>query len=265
MRLKLTLATRSGLVKKVARSVKIWQKAKQVDMRSTAEHVANIRDVFAINMSDLASILGVARPTVYAWLSGQEPKAEAVIIIQRLSHAADKFSQANIPRLDQLIYRPILNGRSLLDTLKSGEDPVRVLASLKAVADKEAQTRCEPKGAGKHLRSLVDVLGESSAANCDRPGAAALNELTVQEAADLINVSLAFLVKQMEAGEIPFTRSGGYRQIKPQDLMDYKERIDRLRDAALDELAEIGQELERSGTTRPLQGLYVQGAATDRP
>jgi DNA-binding transcriptional regulator YiaG len=139
-------------------------RAKQVDMRSPAEHVANIRDVFAVNMSDLASILGVTRPTVYAWLSGQEPKGEAVILIQRLSHAADKFNQANITRLDRLVHRPILNGRSLLDILKSNEDPAAALADLKVIADKEAQTRREPKGGGKHLRSLDDVLGEFSVA-----------------------------------------------------------------------------------------------------
>jgi hypothetical protein len=138
--------------------------ANQLDMRSPAEHVANIRDVFAVNMSDLASILGITRPTVYAWLSGQEPKGEAVILIQRLSHAADKFNQANITRLDRLVHRPILNGRSLLDILKSDEDPVAALAVLKVIADKEAQTRREPKGVGKHLRSLDDVLGESSIA-----------------------------------------------------------------------------------------------------
>jgi DNA-binding transcriptional regulator YiaG len=139
-------------------------RAKQLDMRSPAEHVANIRDVFAVTMSDLASILGVTRPTVYAWLSGQEPKGEAVILIQRLSHAADKFNQANITRLDRLVYRPILNGRSLLDILKSNEDPAAALADLKVIADKEAQTRREPKGGGKHLRSLDDVLGEFSVA-----------------------------------------------------------------------------------------------------
>jgi len=143
-------------------------RAKQVDVRSPAEHVANIRDVFAMNMSDLASVLGVTRPTVYAWLAGQEPKGEAVIRIQQLSCAADKFNQANIIRLDKLVHRPILNGRSLLDILKTDEDPIAALATLKAIADKEAQTRCEPKGAGKHLRSLDDVLGESSVAIDER-------------------------------------------------------------------------------------------------
>jgi DNA-binding transcriptional regulator YiaG len=143
-------------------------RARQVDMRSPAEHVANIRDVFAVNMSDLASVLGVTRPTVYAWLAGQEPKGEAVIRIQQLSCAADKFNQANIIRLDKLVHRPILNGRSLLDMLKTDEDPVAALATLKVIADKEAQTRREPKGAGKHLRSLDDVLGESSVAIYER-------------------------------------------------------------------------------------------------
>ncbi len=137
-------------------------KAKQVDMRSPAEHVANIRDVFAVNMSDLASVLGVTRPTVYAWLAGQEPKGEAVIRIQQLSRVADQFNQANIIRLDKLVHRPILNGRSLLDLLKTDEDPIAALSTLKAIADREAQTRCVPKGAGKHLKSLDDVLCESS-------------------------------------------------------------------------------------------------------
>ncbi|MDB9372058.1 hypothetical protein [Nodularia sphaerocarpa] len=137
-------------------------RAKQVDMRSPSENVANIRDVFSINMSDLASVLGVTRPTVYAWLAGQEPKEEAAIRIQQLSRTADKFNEANIVRLDKLVHRPILNGRSLLDILKANEDPIAVLPALKAIADKEAKTRHESKGSSKHLRSLDDVLSESS-------------------------------------------------------------------------------------------------------
>ncbi len=138
------------------------------DMRSPADHLANIRDVFAINMSDLASVLGVTRPTVYAWLEGQQPKSEAVRRIQKLSRAADKFNQANIIRLDKLIHRPILSGRSLLDILKTDEDLVVAIGILKEIADKEAHTRREPKGSGQSLRSLEDVLGEFSVPTCER-------------------------------------------------------------------------------------------------
>jgi transcriptional regulator with XRE-family HTH domain len=142
--------------------------AKNGDMRSPAEHVANIRDVLGINMSDLASVLGVTRPTAYAWLEGQEPKTEAVTHIQRLSRVADEINRANIIRLDKLVHRPILNGRSLLDILKTDEDPVAALTILKAVADKEERTRRETKGSGKNLRSLDDVLSEFSVAIDER-------------------------------------------------------------------------------------------------
>jgi transcriptional regulator with XRE-family HTH domain len=142
--------------------------AKNGDMRSPAEHVANIRDVLVINMSDLASVLGVTRPTVYAWLEGQEPKAEAVTHIQRLSRVADEINRANIIRLDKLVHRPILNGRSFLDILKTDDYSLEALSTLKALADKEERTRREPKGSGKNLRSLDDVLSESSVAIYER-------------------------------------------------------------------------------------------------
>jgi len=142
--------------------------AKQVEMRSPADFVKNIRDVLGINMSDLASLLGVTRPTAYSWLQGQEPKPEAVIHIQRLSRMADEIKEANVIRLDKLVHRPILKGLSLLDIVKTDGDIVKALATLKAVANKEERTRREPKGSGKNLRSLDDVLGESSVATYER-------------------------------------------------------------------------------------------------
>lgn len=135
---------------------------KNVDTRSPADLVATIRDGFAITMSDLATVLGVSRPTAYAWLEGQEPKPEAMMRIQRLSRAADEFNRANITRLDKLVHRPILNGRSLLDLLKADKDPLLALSKLKEIGEKEALTRRESKGSGKHLRSLDDVSSESS-------------------------------------------------------------------------------------------------------
>jgi DNA-binding transcriptional regulator YiaG len=136
--------------------------AKNVDTRSPADLVATIRDGFAISMSDLAAVLGVSRPTAYAWLEGQEPKPEAMMRIQGLSRAADEFSRANITRLDKLVHRPILDGRSLLDLLKADEDPLLALSKLREIGEKEALTRRESKGSGKHLRSLDDVSSESS-------------------------------------------------------------------------------------------------------
>jgi hypothetical protein len=136
-----------------------YSATEKIDIRSTAEHIANIRDVFAINMSDLAKVLTATRPTVYSWLDGQEPnKPEMVKHIQQLSRFADVFDQAKIQRLDRLLQRPILEGRSLLDILKANEDPLVALPLLKEIGDKEAQTRRKSKGSGKNLRSIFLYL-----------------------------------------------------------------------------------------------------------
>jgi transcriptional regulator with XRE-family HTH domain len=165
--------TKAWVIELVKPKISKWKKPEEndeqeVDTRSPAEHVANIRDVFAINMSDFASVLGVTRLTAYAWLEGQEPNPETVMHIQRLSRAADAFDRANIERLDELLRRPISGGCSLLDMLKADEDLSEALATLKTIAEKEAQTRREPKGSGKHLRSLDDVLDEPSVAIYER-------------------------------------------------------------------------------------------------
>jgi DNA-binding transcriptional regulator YiaG len=139
-----------------------------VDTRSPAEHVANIRDALEISMSDLASLLGVTRPTAYAWIEGQEPKIESVRQIEQLSRMADEINRANITRIDKLVHRPISDGRSLIDLLRTGQNLTDCLATLKLISKKEAKTRQESKGSGRNLRSLDDVLDEFSIVVEDR-------------------------------------------------------------------------------------------------
>ncbi|AFY96843.1 hypothetical protein [Chamaesiphon minutus] len=132
------------------------------DTRSPAEHVANIRDVFGVSMSDLAVILGVTRPIAYAWLDGNEPKQEFIITrIRQLSSIANRVKGMNIERMDKLIHRNILNGESLFDLLRTDKDPAILIQSLKEISEKEARTRQESKSSGKHHRSLDEISSES--------------------------------------------------------------------------------------------------------
>jgi excisionase family DNA binding protein len=89
------------------------------------------------------------------------------------------------------------------------------------------------------LRAAVDVLVHGEAVAIPPVN----NELTTQEAADILNVSRQYLVRLLDQGKIPFSRTGTHRRIKFGDLIEYKRRRDADRRNELDELTRLSQEL----------------------
>lgn len=58
-------------------------------------------------------------------------------------------------------------------------------------------------------------------------------DLTTQQAADLLNVSRQYLVRLVDDGRLPSTRTGRHRRLKLADVMAFKASRDRARKASL--------------------------------
>ncbi|MGH1606236.1 helix-turn-helix domain-containing protein [Yersinia proxima] len=106
--------------------------SKDVDLRTIAQHLGNIRQVLSPSMSELAKDLGITRQALYKWLSGENQPDDEVKtkFIVTLSNIADEFSKANISDAKLLIKMKAFDGLSLMNLVANGEDwhrPVMVL------------------------------------------------------------------------------------------------------------------------------------------
>lgn len=74
-------------------------------------------------------------------------------------------------------------------------------------------------------------------------------EMTTQQAAEFLNVSRPYLLRQLETGKIGYRIVSRHRRIALSDLIEYKKRRDAERELALEELARMTQELGEDEVT----------------
>lgn len=128
---------------------------------------------------------------------------------------------------------------------KVASESSRILASLTArdgqlkVQLEDGQTIVLPHGAARLLSHLLTEMGRGNAVTLIPVHA----ELTTQEAADYVNVSRPYLIRLLETGQLKFRKIGTHRRIKFVDLKIYKERVEKEREDAMNELAAQAQEL----------------------
>ena len=102
----------------------------------------------------------------------------------------------------------------------------------------EGKTLELPRSVFFLLERVVEVLANGDAITV----VPVHRELTTQQAANMLNVSRQYLVRLLDNGELPFSRTGTHRRIRFQDLLTYKKRRDRKRLDSLDELTRLSQE-----------------------
>lgn len=145
------------------------------------------------------------------------------------------MSTSELMRLDSP--SEIEQARASSRTLSKYADAERVRLTLQASNGKTDELILP----GAVLQVLLDALAQMAQGN-----AVSLlpvhQELSTQDAANLLNVSRPFLVGLLEQGRIPFHKVGTHRRVLLRDVLAYRERIDRERTQALDELAEVSQQ-----------------------
>jgi len=96
-----------------------------------------------------------------------------------------------------------------------------------------------PRAATRLIQHLLTEMGRGNAVTLIPIHA----ELSTQEAADYLNVSRPYLIRLLESGRIPFHKVGTHRRVRFEELMRYKDILEKKRRAAMDELAAQAQKM----------------------
>lgn len=121
----------------LAKESKIREIEKRLDVRTSVEHIENIREILNPSMTDLAAVFGVSRQAVYKWISrDSEPEPATQSKVRMLSRVADQLRAANVERAGSLVKMKAFDGRSLMDLVKLGISDSEHISALIAEAAK---------------------------------------------------------------------------------------------------------------------------------
>ncbi|MGH1448792.1 MAG: helix-turn-helix domain-containing protein [Pseudomonadaceae bacterium] len=110
-------------------------KSSKIDARSPQQHLANIKTIFALPISEIAHALGVTRQSVYKWISASAvPDDDNLKKLEDLSKVADKFASAGFDRAGALLSVKVSGEHSVLELLALGKSVHEYIPGLLAEA-----------------------------------------------------------------------------------------------------------------------------------
>jgi excisionase family DNA binding protein len=125
-------------------------------------------------------------------------------------------------------------GRQLARMLPEGQRPLRLVTE-----NNQHEMISIPPGAVRLFLDVLTQLGQGRGVTILPKKA----ELTTQEVADFLNVSRPYVVKLIDSGALPARTVGTRRRVAFHDLIKFDEADRKRRRAALNEIAQIDQEL----------------------
>jgi len=109
--------------------------------RSAAEDLARVKAVFDPSVTDLASLFGVSRQTIYNWQAGQPLAEENEARLERLVLAADIIAAHGFAKNHGVLRRPLAGGKSFFALVKDGRDSEDAARVLVETLQRELQQR----------------------------------------------------------------------------------------------------------------------------
>jgi excisionase family DNA binding protein len=111
--------------------------------------------------------------------------------------------------------------------------------ALSEVVGPRGQRLHLPDSVRQLLGALIVELAKGNAVSIVSRG----REITTQEAADLLNVSRPYLVKLVDAGQLPCRRVGNRRRVPLEAVLAYRARELQRQEALLSNLTQEAQEM----------------------
>lgn len=106
----------------------------------TVEQLGDLRSVFGLNVSELAAILRVQRPTVYQWLKGGALRPKNAKRLGELHNLAVKYRDKGLGSVARYLHAPVNDLPSLIELLVADSlDTAAVVAVLERLLERQSR------------------------------------------------------------------------------------------------------------------------------
>lgn len=153
--------------------------------------------------------------------------------------AVSKSIRADIRRMTPVAAPERQRNRveALSQLLDRAQKPAKARSKCRLIGPDEEVIEI-PETVFQILARVSEVLARGDAVTIVPVG----QELTTQQAANILNVSRQYLVRLLDDGKIPYTKTGKHRRLRMADVLTFKRQRDREREQALTELAHLSED-----------------------